>query len=198
MDVSRETLSRLRCFVDMLTVWNARINLVSPRDLPQLWTRHIEDSLQLAPLVPQGARVIDLGSGGGFPGLIIGIARDLDMTLVESDQRKAAFLREAARECGVTAKVMAVRIEHAKLEPAPYVTARALAALPALLEWSAPLLEEGGKCLFLKGKKLDSELTDAEANWHMTHRITPSRTDPSGAIVEVSHLRRKEDGTRRV
>lgn len=192
MDVSRETHARLETFAALLTKWNAKINLVSSRDLAQLWPRHIEDSLQIAPLIPRGARVIDLGSGGGFPGLIVGIASDAEMTLIESDQRKAAFLREAARACGVRAQVLAQRIEAARPDPAPFVTARALAPLVKLLEWTQPLLAPGGQALFLKGKALPDELTDARANWHMTHEILNSRTDENGAIIKVSDIRRVE------
>ncbi|AQS87992.1 glucose inhibited division protein B [Neoasaia chiangmaiensis NBRC 101099] len=191
-DVSRETSARLNVFAELLVKWNARINLVSPRDIEHLWPRHIEDSLQLAPMIPQGSRVIDLGSGGGFPGIIVGIASDAEMVLVESDRRKAAFLREAARECGVKAQVLAQRIETLDLDPAPFVTARALAPLRVLLGWTAPLLSPNGVALFLKGKNLAGELTDAEADWHMSHTILNSRTDGQGAIIKVSDIRRVE------
>ncbi|GAJ28140.1 16S rRNA (guanine(527)-N(7))-methyltransferase RsmG [Acidomonas methanolica] len=192
-DVSRETFSRLEVFASLLRTWNTRINLVSPRDMEQLWPRHIEDSLQLAPLVPQGARVIDLGSGGGFPGMIVGIAAGAEMVFIESDRRKAAFLREAARACGVRAQVMAQRIEVARPAPAPVVTARALAPLDILLGWAAPLLASGGYALFLKGKSLPDELTEAGARWQMSHESHPSRTDPQGTILKVWDIRPVEE-----
>lgn len=115
------------------------------------------------------------------------------MVLVESDQRKAAFLREAARACGVRATVMAVRIEEARPDPARYVTARALAPLPKLLEWTQPLLAKDGVALFLKGKNLSNELTDAGRCWHMKHRILKdNRTASDGAIIEISDIKRVE------
>ena len=194
-DVLLELLSpdireRLRSFADLLERWNSRINLVAPRDLPNLWTRHIADSLQLAPLIPRDAPVTDLGSGAGFPGLIIAICTGNPVTLIESDTRKASFLREAARQTGARATVVNSRIERAGIPAAPVITARALAPLPLLLDWAAPLLRPDGFCLFLKGRKAGDELTDAAAKWHMTIARTPSRTDPDGVILTLSHIRR--------
>lgn len=199
MSVSRETREKLEIFAALLTQWNERINLVSPRDMLNLWPRHIEDSLQLAALIAPGARVTDLGSGGGFPGLVIAIATQKDgvgspVTLIESDQRKCAFLREAARACGVQATVLASRIEQApgQVAPADVVTARALAPLDTLLDWASPLLKPEGRCLFLKGKKTPDELTDARKRWHMSEKSLASRTDPSGVILEISGLKQKQ------
>ena len=135
-DVSRETSRRLDVFAELLQRWNQRINLVSPRDLPHLWDRHVTDSLQLLDELPPGAPFVDLGSGGGFPGLVLAIANDSPVTLVEADQRKASFLREAARATGTTANVIARRIEQADLPPTRYLTARALAPLPRLRDRS--------------------------------------------------------------
>jgi 16S rRNA (guanine527-N7)-methyltransferase len=183
-------MARLERFTALLQRWNSRINLVAPRDLPNLWTRHIEDSLQLAPLIPTGAAITDLGSGAGFPGLILAIATNSPVTLIESDTRKASFLREAARETGAQATVVNTRIEAATVPQAPIITARALAPLPQLLDWAVPHLQPDGFCLFLKGRKADDELTDAAAKWHMTIARTPSRTDPDGVILALSHIRR--------
>ncbi|GAB6855674.1 16S rRNA (guanine(527)-N(7))-methyltransferase RsmG [Asaia astilbis] len=188
--VPRETRERLETFAALLEKWNARINLVSPRDMPLLWERHIDDSLRLVPFIERGARVIDLGSGGGFPALMIGIACDAEMVMVESDQRKCAFLREASRACGVKAQIVPKRIEQADVDPASYVTARALAPLSQLLEWSAPFLLPHGKALFLKGKNLPDELTEAERCWHMQHRILDNRAASGGAIIEISDIKR--------
>lgn len=190
MHVSRETKERLEAFVALLEKWNPRINLVSSRDMAFVWDRHVRDSLQIAPLVQGASSFIDLGSGGGFPGVITAIATNVPGTLIESDQRKAAFLREAARVTVAPVKVLAERIEQATPEPAPIVTARALAALPKLLEWTAPLLAKGGKAVFLKGQQAEDELTEARRNWHMGVCIHPSVTSHDGVILEVSNLER--------
>ncbi|MDN7354319.1 16S rRNA (guanine(527)-N(7))-methyltransferase RsmG [Acetobacter senegalensis] len=190
MHVSRETKERLEAFVALLEKWNPHINLVSSRDMAFVWDRHVRDSLQIAPLVQGASSFIDLGSGGGFPGVITAIATNVPGTLIESDQRKAAFLREAARVTVAPVKVLAERIEQATPEPAPIVTARALAALPKLLEWTAPLLAKGGKAVFLKGQQAEDELTEARRNWHMDVCIHPSVTSHDGVILEVSNLER--------
>ncbi|MFS3134396.1 16S rRNA (guanine(527)-N(7))-methyltransferase RsmG [Gluconacetobacter sacchari] len=198
IDMPEALRHRLDRFAAILTRWNARINLVSPRDLPHLWDRHIADSLQLAALVPPGARLADLGSGGGFPGLIIAIATNADVTLIESDQRKAAFLREAARAAGARVTVLARRIEDIDIPPVQVVTARALAALPQLLEWSSRLLAPNGFCLFLKGRNVDDELTSTAADWHMAVSRLPSRTNADGTILklgEITRVRHSERAT---
>ncbi|WP_081385160.1 16S rRNA (guanine(527)-N(7))-methyltransferase RsmG [Novacetimonas hansenii] len=192
-DVSRETRDRLTAYADLLVRWNARINLVSRPDLAQLWPRHIADSLQLAALIPQGARVVDMGSGGGFPGLVIAMATDAHVTLIESDQRKAAFLREASRVAGVRTRVIAARIEAAEAGPADIITARALAPLPQLLQWGVRFLDKEGFCLFLKGKNADEELNAANADWRMAVTRIPSRTDADGIILRLSDIRRVTD-----
>ena len=185
LGVSRETRERLVTFAALLERWNSRINLVSPRDLPSLWSRHVADSLQLALDLPPGAPFLDLGSGGGFPGLVLAIAAEAPVTLIESDQRKAAFLREAARTCAVTATVLACRIEQAETPPASWITARALASVPRLLELAKPLLAPGGTCLFLKGAQADAELTAARRGWHMAATCLPSRTHPNSCIMSI-------------
>ena len=193
-----ETMARLEQFATLLRRWNRHINLVSPKDIDQLWPRHIADSLQLAGDLAPGAAVTDLGSGGGFPGLVLAIATANPVTLVESDQRKASFLREAARATGAPAIVVADRIEQAAIAPAPFVTARALAPLPLLLGWAHRLLAPGGVCLFLKGRSVDDELTRAAAEWHMTVSRRPSRTSPDGVILTLSELRRVRDPDRAI
>lgn len=190
MGLDDDKMTRLRHFEAMLQKWNARINLVSARDVQNIWTRHIADSLRLMPLIPAGSRVIDLGSGGGFPGLVLGIACRIDITLVESDQRKCAFLREAARACAVNAKVICDRIEKISLPPAPIITARALAPLDRLIGWSAPLLQPDGFALFLKGKNVDEELHDARRIWDMRVEIVNEPARPEGVILKVSHIQR--------
>ncbi len=188
--VSRETIHRLDAFLALLARWNPRINLVAPGELPRLRARHIEDALQLLPLVPAGTQAFaDLGSGAGFPGLVLAAAAGLPVTLVESDARKAAFLREAARTLEVAATVLNRRIEAVPPLGATLLTARALAPLPRLLALAAPHLAAGGTCLFPKGAGLPAELTAARREWHMQAMPIPSRTDPLGAILVVTDLR---------
>jgi 16S rRNA (guanine527-N7)-methyltransferase len=190
-DVSRETLAELEKFSALLLRWNRTVNLIAPRDEPLLWKRHIADSLQLVPLIRQPCdRAIDLGSGAGFPGLILALATNIPFDLIEADQRKAAFLREAARITGARVRVHAVRIEAAKLPPAPLITARGLAPLPKLLDLAAPFLAPGGQCLFLKGANVQTELTHAAAQWHMQAERIPSRTAPDARVLRISDLRR--------
>ncbi len=188
-DVSRETSERLEVFADLLLRWNARINLISRADVPNLRSRHIADSVQLAGLMPTDVqRAIDLGSGAGFPGLVLAIVTGVTFDLVESDQRKAAFLREAIRATGARAQVHAARIEMVKLAPAALVTARALAPLAALLGLAVPLLEKNGVCLFPKGENAEQEIVEAESAWTMRIERHISRTDRSGVILRLSEV----------
>lgn len=184
-------MSRLEAFVDLLQRWNTRINLVSRSDSAVLWERHVEDSLQLAPLIPDGTqRGIDLGSGAGFPGLILCIATGIPFHLIESDQRKAAFLREAARITQAPAQIHACRIETALIQPARVVTARALAPLPKLLALAAPFLATDGVCLFPKSEKADQEMAEASAAWTLQIERHISQTDRSSVILRISGVKR--------
>jgi 16S rRNA (guanine527-N7)-methyltransferase len=190
-DVSRETSDALERFATLLLHWNRTVNLIARKDEPRLWQRHIADSLQLAALMqPEPARAIDLGSGAGLPGLVLAIATGVHFDLIEADQRKAAFLREAARVTGAAAHVHAARIETAQIAAAPLITARALAPLPKLLSLAEPLIAPGGICLFMKGANVRTELTDAARQWHMRVEIQPSRTAPDACILRISHLTR--------
>ncbi len=190
-DISRETSAALERFAALLLRWNRTVNLVARKDEQRLWERHIADSLQLAALMqPVSERAIDLGSGAGFPGLPLALATGVHFDLIEADQRKAAFLREAARVTGASALVHATRIETARIDPAPLITARALAPLPKLLGLAAPLLKAGGICLFLKGANVQAELTDAATQWHMDVDILPSQTAPEACILRISDLSR--------
>jgi 16S rRNA (guanine527-N7)-methyltransferase len=186
---NRQTLD---AYVALLRKWNATINLVSAADMPLLWPRHIEDSLQLGTIAgPLPPRAIDLGSGAGFPGLMLAIAFGIEVHLVEQDQRKAAFLREAIMVTRAPAHVHATKIERAKVAPAPLVVSRAVAPLPALLRWAHPLLTEDGFCLFPKSNAAETEITQAERHWSMHIDRLPSRTDPNGVILRVRDLRPK-------
>lgn len=181
----------LDAYATLLARWNERINLVSPRDLPRLWERHIDDAVQLLPLIPPGTRrIADLGSGAGLPGLILAMLNGLETHLVERDQRKAAFLREAARITGAPATVHAA--DAATLPPlmADLVTARALAPLPVLLPLAARHLAPGGACLFPKGVTASAELTAAAEGWTMQVERFPSRTDPAATILRLTEVAR--------
>lgn len=190
LGVSRETLTRLRAYVDLLASWNPRINLVSAGSLGDVWRRHILDSAQLIRHIDRSARVlVDLGSGAGLPGLILGILGVPDVHLIEVDQRKAAFLREAARITAAPAMVHATRIESMTPFAADVVTARAFAPLPQLLERSAGFVSDKTICLFLKGRDLHDELTAAREKWIMRTQTLASLTDPTGHILRVEGLR---------
>jgi 16S rRNA (guanine527-N7)-methyltransferase len=180
----------LAAYEALLRTWNATINLVSAADLPFLWPRHIEDSLQLGSVAgPLPPRAIDLGSGAGFPGLILSIVFGTEVDLIEQDQRKAAFLREAVLATGANARVHATKIERARLPPAPLVVSRALAPLPVLLRLAKPLLTADGFCLFPKSRAAESEVAEAQRHWSMRVTRFPSATDANGVILKVSELR---------
>jgi 16S rRNA (guanine527-N7)-methyltransferase len=184
---------RLRRFADLLLRWNATLNLIAARDAAVVWERHIADSLQLVPLMPDGvARCVDLGTGGGFPGLVLAIATGVPFDLIESDRRKAAFLRTAVLETGAPATVHCCRIEDATVAPAGLVTARALAPLPRLLPLAARFLIDNGTCLFLKGAKVEDEVLAAERDWSMTVQRVPSTTSADGMVLRVTGLRRRK------
>lgn len=197
-DVSRETLARLQAYADVLAKWQAKINLVSSATLPDVWQRHFLDSAQLYPFLPAQARVVtDLGSGAGFPGLVLAIiaeaaGRDIQWHLVESDGRKAAFLAEAARASRIAG---AVKIHPVRAEGlggrmgADVITARALAPLEKLLEYAHPLVKPEGLCLFLKGEKVEDELTVARQRWSFQLDRHPSKSDPGGAILAIRGLK---------
>jgi 16S rRNA (guanine527-N7)-methyltransferase len=196
LDVSRETAARLDAFAAVLGRWAPRINLVARGTLADLWRRHIFDSAQLLPLAPAGARIwADLGSGAGFPGLIVAIlaaeaAPRLEVTLVEADARKAAFLAEAARVAEAPVRILAERAEAAAPLAADVVSARALAPLPALLPLVHRHLAPGGVALLPKGAGHGRELDAALECWRFSVQKHPSRTDPAAAILAIGDLAR--------
>lgn len=191
MDVSRETLDRLICYAGLLQSWNRRINLVGRNTIGDLWRRHILDSAQLYPLLPPRTRVlVDLGTGAGLPGLVLAIMGVAEVHLIEADQRKAAFLREAIRVTGVNAIVHAERIERVPAFIADVVTARALADLVQLIDISEKFRNARSLCLFLKGRSAATELADAQHFWDVEAEILPSRSDPAGAILKLGTLKR--------
>ncbi len=183
------TEARLRQFCALVEKWSPRINLVARSELTNLWDRHVQDSLAMIAHMPKDInRAIDLGSGAGFPGLVLAIASGVHFTLIESDTRKAVFLLEAARQTAAPVKILNCRIEAAKTEPAALVTARALAPLDKLLGLAAPHLAPGGICLFPKGPGVELELTAAKPFWHM--QVQRFSTPEAGrCILKVSGLR---------
>ena len=194
--VSRETLARLDRFVEMLLQWQQHTNLIAPSTEPTMWTRHIADSLQLLGLTQQlqaSSQIwVDLGSGAGFPGLVIACAladmKEAEVHLVESIGKKASFLREAAQAIGAPAQIHAMRIaDFVKRAPKhiDMITARALAPLPKLLTEAYPLLKRGARGLFLKGQDVGTELTEAAKCWNMKTTLAESLTDPRSRIVIV-------------
>jgi 16S rRNA (guanine527-N7)-methyltransferase len=189
--VSRETLGRLQAYVDLLVAWNQRLNLVGRGTIDDLWRRHMLDSAQLHALLPVSAKtLVDLGSGAGFPGLVLAIMGGPHVHLVESDQRKAVFLREAVRVAGAAATVHAARIEAVPALAADVVTARALAPLDNLLDLAAPFLRPHTVALFLKGRAAADELTLAGQRWKMAADLLPSQSDPTGTILRLDHIER--------
>lgn len=196
MNVSRETMARLETYAALLKKWNPAINLVAKSTLDDLWERHFEDSAQVFDLCPDGASAwVDLGSGGGFPGMVVAIlaaeARPaLKVTLVESDQRKATFLRTVARDCGVMVNVQAVRAETLAQQGADVVSARALAPLADLLAHADRHLRPGGSALLQKGAQAEAEIAEALASWRFTVQRTPSKTDPRAVILMIGELAR--------
>lgn len=206
--VSRETESRLDCYLDLLRTWQAKTNLVSPSTLPSLWTRHISDSLQLLTLAPSAKSWVDLGSGGGFPGVVLACALAENpgavVHLVERNAKKAAFLREALRVTGAPGVVHLDDIGDIVdriAEPIDCVTARAVAPLHELIGYAERMVRRGARAFFLKGQDVEAELTAATKCWNIRPRLHPSVTGGQGWIVELDRIERrypsdKHHGTR--
>jgi 16S rRNA (guanine527-N7)-methyltransferase len=190
-NVSRETLVRLQAYADLLVRWQASINLVGPSTLPDLWRRHFLDSAQLLNLAPANARVwLDLGSGAGFPGLVLAILGVPEMHLIESDRRKSTFLGEVARATGTKVHIHRSRVESTSPIPADVITARALAPLASLLALSIRFAGDNTVVLFPKGQDVEKELTEASKSWSMQVERVVSRSDPRGTILRVKGFRR--------
>jgi len=192
--IDADAMARLNTYAELLVKWQAKINLVGPDTIPDLWRRHMLDSAQLTAFIPKNKKVVDFGSGAGFPGLVLACLDDsLDVHLVESDQRKCVFLREVKRATGCSVTVHTARIE--SLEPlnADIITSRALAPLHKLLAFADMHSLSTGICLFLKGKRWAEELTEAEKDWSMQALHHPSRTDPAGMILELRKCDRRHE-----
>jgi len=200
LNVSRETfgtqtMKRLDVYAETLCAWQPRINLVSNNSLDDLWRRHFLDSIQLARWVAPDTRVLDMGSGAGFPGLALSIVTDTAVVLAESDARKCAFLREVRRLTDANAVIAEGRIEDLRADetagvPFDIVVARALAPLSDLLGHAAGLMKSDGFCLFLKGARVDRELTDASDVWNMQVEQHQSLSEPDGAVLQIRNLSR--------
>ncbi|MCU0893023.1 MAG: 16S rRNA (guanine(527)-N(7))-methyltransferase RsmG [Rhodospirillales bacterium] len=190
--VDEETLARLRLYLALLEKWQRRINLVAASTLTDPWRRHMLDSAQLLPLLPAGSagvRIADLGSGAGFPGLVLALMGGGEVTLIESDSRKSAFLREMIRATGAPARVETARIEALAPLAADVVTARACAPLRDLLGYVARHLSPAGSALLLKGRGAVAELTQAGKLWMMSVDLMPSQSHPDGHVIKLTTIR---------
>lgn len=198
-NVPHETIHRLTRYADLLAHWQKSINLVAPSTLPELWSRHFADSAQLLGLAPEARLWLDLGSGAGFPGLVVAILQkdlpDFRMSLVESNTKKCAFLAEVVRATEAPVDIHAMRIEQlaekAQSLIPDVVCARALAPLPHLLELAEPFFGEGTRGLFLKGRATEAEVEAAKAGWDFKSRRHRSLTADDAFIVEVTNVRRR-------
>lgn len=195
LGVSRETYADLERFAALVEKWTPRINLISRRDIPLLWTRHIADSIQLFDVLPKAQHWVDLGSGGGFPGIIAAIlaktlSPETKFTMIESDTRKSVFLRTAIRECGLNGQVLNARIESVDPQSADVVTARALADLDLLLDLSTRHAEPNATFGFPKGKSWGKEVDNARARWQFDCSPVTSKTDPDGALLIIKGVSR--------
>lgn len=195
LNVSRETQERLDLYCDLVRKWNPTVNLVSRASVPNLWARHILDSTQIFDCAPSSSKWADLGTGGGFPGIVAAImaaelSPETSFVLVESDTRKSAFLRTAIRETGITATVLTERIETLDPLDADTVTARALAALPALLDFGQRHMTPTGTCLFHKGATWKKEIAEARQSWRFDVEPITSKTDPEAVILRIRNIAR--------
>ncbi|KUJ77399.1 16S rRNA (guanine(527)-N(7))-methyltransferase RsmG [Ruegeria profundi] len=195
LDVSRETFERLETYVRLVQHWNPKINLVSRNSLTSIWERHILDSVQVYRLAAQFETWVDIGSGGGFPGMVCAImaiedAPGAQFTLIESDQRKAAFLRSVARECGVKCAVISKRIEIVDPMSADILSARALSDLGRLLSFCDRHLGKSGTALLPKGASWKKEVEDARKEWKFTYEPITSLTEPQAVILRIKGVSR--------
>lgn len=193
-DVSRETLARLEIIVAELDEWRGKMNLIGPSEFEQVWRRHVLDSWQLAAHIPVDGKTVDLGSGSGFPALVLAAgfsSQDAHMTMIESVGKKCAFLRSAAQAAQLQASVVQGRVEAVNPVQADCVTARAFAPLPKLLDYAEPWLTNGAYGIFPKGRRWEEELTAALESWKFAYEAIPSVTG-DGAILKISEVSRVE------
>lgn len=189
MTVSRETLET---YVALLLKWNQKINLIGPSTESEIWERHIEDSLQIVPLIPKDAKsIVDLGSGAGLPGLVVATQIQSPITLIERDQRKCAFLAEAIRICGFDHVTLSNSDASNSQVKYDVIMARALASIDILLGLAESMIMENSICFFPKGKTYANEIVEAEVTWNFTYQITQSRTQNDAVILAISNIKRK-------
>lgn len=186
--VSHETVLKLQAYEELLKKWQAKINLVSPTTLNDIWPRHFYDSAQLLSYISDDQRVLDFGSGAGFPAMVLAIMGVKQVTAIESDQRKMAFLQEVARITETKINLINQRIEAVAPFEVDVITARAFAPLDKLLGFAAPWWRDGVRGIFLKGANVKEELTAASALWHIECRCEASRADPSGSVLTIEGL----------
>ncbi|MBY0501154.1 MAG: 16S rRNA (guanine(527)-N(7))-methyltransferase RsmG [Alphaproteobacteria bacterium] len=193
VNVSRETIHRLEIYKRELEHWQKSINLIASSTVPHLWKRHFEDSLQLLSYIStKKQKLIDLGSGAGFPGLVLAISQPetLDVTLIESDRKKCFFIENVSRETKTRVNILNSRIESFEGIYGDIITSRALAPLPQLLKYALPYMKKESMCLFLKGKGVEDEIEEAQKEWEFILEIFPSLTDSKGNILKITNLRR--------
>jgi 16S rRNA (guanine527-N7)-methyltransferase len=191
-NISRETLARLEAYAELLRHWSGAINLVSRDTLEDIWRRHFLDSAQLLDFLPQGtASLIDVGSGAGFPGLVLATLGVRGVELIEADSRKATFLREAARITDSPVEIHTRRAEAVPAHEVDVVTARACAPLIRLLSLSERFIGPNTRCLFLKGERVEEELTAARQGWTIAASSHPSRSDPRGVVLSLDRVSRE-------
>lgn len=193
LNVSRETLALIEAYIELLDDWRQRINLVGPNEMAHVWSRHVLDSAQLVPMVGSDARVVDLGSGAGFPGLILGCHAKTtggSVTVIESVGKKCAFLSDVATKLQLPVRIINGRVEASRAGSVDFVTARAFAPLPKLIEYAAPWISLGATGLFFKGERWREELTQAQEYWTLAYEAIPSRTSQTGVILKVTEAKR--------
>lgn len=192
LNVSRETLDKLQAYADLLEKWQRRINLVSKSTLPDLWVRHMIDSAQIFPHLPKDCKnLVDIGCGAGFPGMVLAIMGIEDVHMVDSDARKMAFVREVSRITATPVTIHNCRIDDMNVtEKFDVVTSRALAPLEKLLGFSDMLMKAEGRSIYLKGRKSEEEIIEAQKSWNFEFQSEVSLSDPEGQLLIIERMTR--------
>lgn len=188
--VSRETADKLALYAAMLVDWQSRMNLIGPATLPDVWNRHMRDSTQLWPLIRDSSAILDIGSGAGFPGLVLAVLGAGHVTLVDSVAKKTRFLEAAVTALDLSGHVTVCNARIEALPPQQFstITARACASLAQLFDWGHRFAAHSTQWILPKGQSVEAELTEASADWRFEHRLHASQTDPRGRIVEAMHV----------